>query len=132
MSRENVERVRRLFDDFNNGDTAGFFKWFHPDLAYRNREDEPDVRWYHGLDDFKAYIGTWWESFEDLRLEADEIRDVRDHVLASTTLRGRGRETGLDVGGRYVFLLRFRDDLIVEGREYATTGEALEAVGLRE
>jgi ketosteroid isomerase-like protein len=132
MSRENVDVVRRLFDLFNQGDLAAFFRLFHPELTYHDREDEPDARLYRGLEDFKGYIAGWLETFEGLRLEVEEFIDRGEEVIAVAELHGRGRGTGAQVRGSYVFLLRLRDGLIVEGREYATTDEALAAVELRD
>ena len=101
-------------------------------MIYRNREDEPDVRVYHGLEDFKEYVASWLEMFDDLRFENHDFIDLGDEVIAVTHLLGRGRETGADVRGAYVFLFKFRDGLIVQGREYATKEQALEASGLEQ
>jgi ketosteroid isomerase-like protein len=132
MSRGNVELMRELFDAYNRRDLAGFFQRFHPQLTYRNREDEPDVRLYRGLEDFKGYVASWLEMFDDLRFVTRDFIDLEEQVIAVADLHGRGRDTGADVRGSYVFLFRFRDGLVVQGREYATTEEALEAAGLRE
>jgi ketosteroid isomerase-like protein len=58
--------------------------------------------------------------------------DLDEQVIAVMDLHGRGRDTGAEVRGSYVFLCRFRDGLIVQGREYATTEEALDAASVRE
>jgi len=130
MSQENVEIVRRVFEHFNAGDLPAFFELFDPDVTYRNREDEPDVRLYQGLDDYKGYVASWLGMFDDLRFETHDFVDLGDEVIAVADLVGRGRHTGADVRGSYVFLLRLRDGVIVQGREYAAKEEALEAAGL--
>ena len=127
MSRENVELARRAFDAFNRRDFAAYFELFHPELTYRNREEEPDVRLYQGLEDFKGYIESWLETFRDLLLEPQDFIDLGDEVIAVAELRGQGGSAGPEVQGSYVFLLGFRDGLIVQGREYATREEALAA-----
>jgi hypothetical protein len=54
-------------------------------------------------------------------------------VITSTVLhavlRGQG-SAGAGVSDTYVFVFKSRDGLIVEGWEYRTKQEALEAVGL--
>ncbi len=75
MSRENVEVVQRAFELYNPRDLAPFVQLFPPDLTYRNREDEPDFRLYRGLDEFKRYVGSWLEMFDDLRFETHEFTD---------------------------------------------------------
>jgi ketosteroid isomerase-like protein len=55
-------------------------------------------------------------------------------VIASTVLHvvlhGQESTSGADVSDTYVFVYKVRDGLIVEGWEYRTKQEALEAVGL--
>jgi ketosteroid isomerase-like protein len=130
ISSQNVEIVRRSIDLFNARDMAAYFQLFHPEVTYRNREDEPDVRLYRGLEEYKGYVAGWLEMFEDLRLESRDFIDRGEQVIAVAELQGRGRRTGAEVRGSYVFLLRLRDGVIVQGREYATTDEALEAAGV--
>ena len=128
MSQENVEIVRRAFALFNARDLSAFFDVFDSDLLYRNRSDEPDARVYRGLEQYKGYVAGFLDTFDDLRFELHELVDLGDQVVVVTDLLGRGRESGADVRGVYVFLLTVRDGTIVEGSEYATKEEALEAV----
>lgn len=132
MSRENVELAQRAFDLFNARDFAAFFELFDPEVTYQDREDEPDARLYRGLENYRGYVGSWLDMFENLRLEGHDFIGQGDHVIVVAELHGRGRDTGAQVRGSYIFLLRFRDGRIVQGHEYSTTEEALEALGLRE
>jgi ketosteroid isomerase-like protein len=50
-------------------------------------------------------------------------------VIASTILHGRGSASGADVSDPYVFVYKIRDGLVVEGWEYRTKQEALDAIG---
>jgi ketosteroid isomerase-like protein len=60
--------------------------------------------------------------------------DAGDHVIASTVLNAvlRGQRSGPGVSDTYVFVYKLRDGLSVEGWEYRTKQEALEALGLSE
>ena len=95
MSQENVEIVRRAFELFNAGDLPAFFELFDPELTYRNREDEPDVRLYQGLEDYKGYVASWLETFDDLRFETQDFIDRGDEVIAITDLPGRAETPAL-------------------------------------
>jgi ketosteroid isomerase-like protein len=132
MSQENVELARRGYELFNARDLTAFFDVFDSDLVYRNRTDEPDARVYHGLEDFKGYVATWLDTFDDLRFEVHEVVNLGDRVVVVTDLLGRGRETGADVRGAYVFLWAIREGRAVDIREYSTKEEALEAARLSE
>jgi len=53
-------------------------------------------------------------------------------VIASTMMHARGAASGASVEDTYVIVYRLRDGLVVEGWEYRTEQEALEAVGMSE
>ena len=72
------------------------------------------------------------ESFAKLEFDVEELIDADDLVIALTVMRGRGRVSGADVTDAYVFVYKLRDGLMVEGWEYRTRQEALDAVGLEE
>jgi ketosteroid isomerase-like protein len=132
MSQENVELVRRANELFNAGDPPAFFELFDSELIYRTRTDEPDARVHYGLADYKRYVASVLDAFDDLWFEVHELVDLGDQVVAVTDLRGQGRESGADVRGKYAQLCTIRDGRLVEVAEYATKGEALEAAGLSE
>jgi ketosteroid isomerase-like protein len=105
---------------------------FDSTLVYRNRTDEPDARVFRGLEDYKGYVASFLDTFDDLRFDVHGVVDLGDQVVVLTDLLGRGRESGANVRGVYVFLLTIRDGRVVDGREYATKDEALKAAGLSE
>ena len=63
----------------------------------------------------------------DLRVEALELIDVGDRVIAPTVLHGRMRNSGTEVNDAYGFVFALREGLIVEALEYRTKEQALEA-----
>ena len=132
MSQENVELARRGYELFNARDLSAFFDLFDSKFVYRNRTDEPVARVFHGLEDYKRYVVSLLNSFDELRFEIRELIDLGDRVVVVTDLFGRGRESGADVRGAYVFLWTVSEGRAVDVREYATKDEALEAVGLSE
>ena len=62
-----------------------------------------------------------------------ELIDADDYVITATVLhavpRGQESASGAGVSDTYVFVHKLRDGLVVEGWEYRTKQEALEAVG---
>jgi ketosteroid isomerase-like protein len=131
MSEENVELVRALFDDWNatgDPDLSGF----DPGLIYHPRADEPDPSPHVGRDAYEQLLRAFIESFSEIKFDLLEVRDEGDYVVASTVIRCRVRDSGISVNDAYVFVIRVRDGLVVEGWEYRTMEDALEALALSE
>jgi ketosteroid isomerase-like protein len=136
MTQENVEIVRTAFAAWNAGDMEALLADVHPELVYHPRADEPDPSPHVGRDAFERLVRGFVDSFSEVTLEVLELIDAGDHVIASTVLhvvlRGQGSASGAGVSDTYVFVYKLRDGLVVEGWEYRTKQEALEAVGLSE
>ena len=132
MSQENVEIVRALFAAWNAGDPLDVVSRFHPQIVYHPRADEPDPSPHIGRDAFERLVAGFVESFSEVTFEVLELIDAGDHVIAPTVLHVvlRGQESGPRVSDTYVFVYKLRDGLVMEGWEYRTKEDALEAVGL--
>jgi ketosteroid isomerase-like protein len=134
MSQENVESLRRGFDDFAQGDVD----------AVLNRLD-PDVDWHPaivpilGVDTIRGREGVrkfltrdLFEGFDEFRLEPLAYEDLGDAVLVTARYTGRGESTGVEIDQTFASLYTFRDGVIVSMRDYSTRDQALEAAGVRE
>ena len=136
MSQENVEIARAAFAAWNAGDMDAVFSYFHPELVYHPRADEPDPSPHVGRGAYERLVHGFVDSFSEVTFEVLELIDAGDHVIASTVLhavlRGQGSASGAGVSDTYVFVYKVRDGLTVEGWEYRTKQEALEALGLSE
>ncbi len=136
MSQENVEIVRAAFEEWNARPGEPNFAYFHSELVYHPRADEPDPSPHVGRDAYERLILGFNEAFAEVTFEVLELIDADDHVINSTglhaVLRGQGNASGAGVSDTYVFVYKRRDGLIVEGWEYKTKQEALEAMGLSE
>src|SRR6187200_3315031 len=136
MSQENVEIVRAAFAAWNAGELQDVPSYFHPELVYHPRADEPDPFPHVGRDAYERLIRGFVDSFSEVTFEVLEVIDAGDHVIASTVLHavlhGHGSASGAGVSDSYVFVYKLRDGLVVESWEDRTKQEALEAVGLAE
>jgi ketosteroid isomerase-like protein len=136
MSQENVAVVRAAFEVWSARPGEPDFSPFHPELVYHPRADEPDPSPHVGRDAFERLVLGFVESFSEVTFDVLELIDAGDYVITSTVLHavlhGQGSASGAGVSDTYVFVYKLRDGLIVEGWEYRTKQEALEAVGLSE
>jgi ketosteroid isomerase-like protein len=130
MSRENVERVRqayRLYEETQRPD----YDLLHQDVAWHTAQDLPDSDTYRGHDGVAELYSEWIDSFEDFRVEVEEMIDGgRDTIVVMTRLRGRFRGSTEEVNLIEAHVWKLLDGKAVEIREYRTRTEALEAAGL--
>ncbi|HVS28653.1 MAG TPA: nuclear transport factor 2 family protein [Solirubrobacteraceae bacterium] len=132
MSQEDVAHVRGLFEKFSRRGLDAAFDDYHLDLVYHPREDEPDASVHVGRDSFERLIRGWYEAFPEITFDIKDVTDAGDDlVVCSTILHARGGASGVDVNDPYVFVYKLRDGLVIEGWEYRTTEEALEAIRRR-
>jgi ketosteroid isomerase-like protein len=129
MSQENVEIVRGFFEAWNASGELDL-SVYHPELVYHPRADEPDPSAHIGRDEYERLLLGFLESFSEIRFDVLELIDAGDYVIAATVMRVRGNASGIGVNDAYIYVSKFRDGLVVEGWEYRTKQEALEAVGL--
>ena len=87
---------------------------------------------YHGADEVRQFWQEWLSAWETLSFDY-ELVDAGERVVALLDMRMRGRSTGIDVPfGKFGWVSRFRDGLIVHVKLYMSQSDALEAVGLSE
>ena len=133
MSQENVEVVRALFEAWGRGGLDALAEFWDPRIDWRAAEGAlDDAGPIHGVDAMRAYVQDWLDDFDELRVEAEELIDAGEQVVAVQRISGRAKASGIETEIRYAVVYTIRDGKIVRGREYWERAQALEAVGLRE
>jgi ketosteroid isomerase-like protein len=135
MSQENVEQVRRLYNDgWMAGNLDLALQLLHPEIVWTAIESAPDAGTRTGLDECRVYMEDWLEDFdfESHAIEAAKVA-LDERLVCANHAVGTGKGSGVRTEIRYAGTYRFADDgRIVEIHEYATLDEALEAAGLQE
>jgi ketosteroid isomerase-like protein len=132
MSQEHVEVVRREYVAMAARDWAALRNIWHPDIEY---DVVSGAGTFRGIDQVTGFFDSYSELYSDFQVEAEEIMDAGDHVVAVERLSGHGL-MGSEIAGsiheRFVRVIAFKDGKIWRAKEYSTLAEALEAVGLSE
>jgi|SRR5215204_899646 len=133
MSQENVEVVRAVFEAWERGGVDAVAEFWHPEIDWRAAKGAlDDVGVMCGVDAMRAYMNDWLANFDDVHVEAEELIDAGDEVVAMQRVTARGKGSGVETELRYAVVNTIRDGKVVRGREYWTRAEALDAVGLSE
>ncbi len=91
---------------------------------------ETGYRTWSGGD--QAAWRQWYEAFDDVQFEWDEVADAGDDVVVTYRAHARGRGSGAVVDQAFTLLWTLRAGKVVHIRAYADRTAALEAAGLRE
>jgi ketosteroid isomerase-like protein len=101
--------------------------------ASRLSEMIPDLAGvYHGHKGVRTYWRDWFEAWDELEFEVDDVRDAGDDVVVLLrNQRQRGRHTQIWTElPPYAQVFTLRDGRLVRWRTFPTQESALEAVGL--
>jgi ketosteroid isomerase-like protein len=133
MAQENVEIVRRATEAYSRGDLDGTLESWAPNalLDWSNsRGLEAGV--VRGRDEIRRYMERFLELFEEVRIEFEDLTEVKEGVVVADNLaRVRGRD-GIETQARSIWLITIQDGQQTSLTLYQTRAEALEAAGLRE
>jgi ketosteroid isomerase-like protein len=126
----NVDIMRTALAAFNNRDGAGF------DALLDQRAEIVPVRaalegtTFRGPDAASQYCSAIEASWEELRWEVEDIRDLGGRVIALGHIQGRGRDSGAGIDARGAWVADLRGGLITRFQTYSDRAKALEDVGL--
>ena len=133
-SRGSAAIVRSLYAGFSRlargaeGDIASYVAThFDRQCEYRPVEEAGPIRGHAGL---AAWIERWLEAWEDAWDEIDEIIEVGVTVIASITVHGRGRSSGMQISQRLFDVFELRDGRVWRISEHLTLEQAFAAAGL--
>ena len=130
MSRENVEIVRKLVDDWNRRNIDGFLDAFDPECEVVFRPDVPEPSPFRGQDALKGWIDGFLAAWEFHRAELVEVADAGDEVFVTLLFVGRGTGSGIAMDDTEGHVFTIRAGKIVRWRGFRERAEALKAAGL--
>src|SRR5690349_5478504 len=97
MSQENIEITKRMIDAYNCGDVGTFIDLTTPDFEWLTSMGAIEGEIFRGREGIETYFAHLRDAWEELRLYADEFRDLGERVLWLGRIRGRGRGSGAHV-----------------------------------
>ena len=137
MSQENMEIVREVIAASKRGDMNKVFAAYDPSIEWRiGRLTVPITDLepvYHGHDGIRAFWRTWFEAWDSVSFEYEELIDAGNIVVTVLSQRMRGRASGVEqVWTSYGQNWTMHAGKVVRVEFFPNRAEALEAAGLRE
>jgi ketosteroid isomerase-like protein len=127
VSAQNVEFVRRFFEDVNRGDIEALLARLAPEFEMVvPAEMGVEPRTYRGPEGFRRWFDSFTEIME-VRVEGHDFIAIGDRVVAPHTLHARGLETRIDTEQYTVHVWHLRDGKAEMLEVFATLDEALAA-----
>ncbi|MDQ6811842.1 MAG: ester cyclase [Actinomycetota bacterium] len=132
-----MEIVRRFFQDSLTRDPQSDATWrdaldlVHQDFEYREDPRWPGAGTYKGIAAFQEVVSGYFEALGEMVLEAEEIIDAGDCVVALIRFWARGA-SGAEAVMLQAGIFTVRDGKIATWQVVFDRAEALEAVGRSE
>ena len=133
MSRENVERVRAVYAEWERGNfRAGGDLWDRR-VQFIPTSELPDVGDYVGPLGVAQFMRQFLQPWTTFTITAEELIEAGDSVVVAAHQRGVGRESGLVADLPQQFQVwTFRGHTVIRFEVFQDRGDALAAVGLSE
>ena len=142
MSDENIETVVKGFELWNLamvGDNANWrtalqemIDHYHPDAELDYRRTLPDFTSTRGTEAIITWTEGAREAFGSVRIEPKDYIEAGGSIVVPVRMVARGASSGADAVGNFVYVFRFRSELIVSATSFKTVAEALRAAGQAE
>jgi ketosteroid isomerase-like protein len=120
--------VREALVAVNRGDAEWLIDHSSPDIEIHRRGVAGEPVLYTRAEGISNYFRDIAESWQLFEVDAEDIRESGDRVLAIVNRRLRGRGSGIDIEDKFAFVYELRDGLAVRIWGYRDVGEAIAKV----
>ena len=132
MSRENVEAVRAVYEEWAKGNLRVGAELYDPRILMIPGADLTDANHYVGPEAIAEYTRALLSAWKDFTMAGEQFVGVGDSVLLAVRQRGVGRESGTPAGMDYYSVWTFRGPKVIRMEQFGERADALAALGLSE
>jgi ketosteroid isomerase-like protein len=115
---------------FEQSDIDAQLEILDPAVELVEWPEGPDQRTYRGHDGARQAMASWFEAWEWLRNEIEEIVEVGDKVLVCGRTHGKGKGSAVEVAIDAFNVYTVREGRVTRIEFFTTREPALRAVGL--
>jgi ketosteroid isomerase-like protein len=110
MGENRLDRLRRVYAAWANGDFAVGWEWLADDARFIPLDDLTDPDLTHGSEAIRGFLDDLLESFSELSIEPLEFVDEGDRILVRVVQRVVGRGSGASSEFEYWMQWVFNED----------------------
>ena len=132
MSRENVDAMRAVYEEWRKGNLRAGERLYDQDVLFIPLRELPDAGRHLGPEGIREFMLRWLKAWTDITVTAEEFLEADNSVVVAVRQRGVGTESGASTEVRYFEVWTFRGRVVIRREHFRERAEALEAVGLRE
>ena len=132
MSGDNIQLVESAFNAWNRGDVDAFADHTAEDVAWVEVSGRPEGGTAErlGRDRLRNSLKSLFEVWESYHLEVERMEDLGDRVVAIVREVARGRASGVQVDGRWGYVITVQNGRFARVEAYRDADTALETAGL--
>jgi ketosteroid isomerase-like protein len=137
MSRENIETIARLYDEFlakpERLTSPELLAFFDPAVEIHQSESFLGTQGtFQGYDGLGRSGREVFETFSEAHYVPRRLVDAGDQIVATVEFRAIGKESGLRIAETVAHVWTLKGGRIVAWHVYLDPANALEAAGVRE
>jgi ketosteroid isomerase-like protein len=132
MSQENGEAFKRAIEAYNRRDVEALLHELDTEIEWRPVLPVVlggDATVYRGHDGVRQLLRDLDEVLAERQLDFSDIRDVGDHVVATGSLRIRGKSSGALSESPFGCVAELKNGKAIRIQTYLDPSEALEHLG---
>jgi uncharacterized protein (TIGR02246 family) len=134
MAQDDLALVESALAAWNRGDIDAFARYMAEDVAWLEVSGRPEAPQAErrGRESIRGALESLFEAWESYHLDVERLEQAGDRVLAVVREVGRGRTSGMEIDGRWGYLITVADGQIVRVEAHREAEHALRAAGLSE
>lgn len=132
MSQQNVELAMQGIEAFNRRDLDAFFEHATRDYEWVPAMGAVEGSIVRGRAGIEAFFDSLAEAWGEIRIVAEDCRDLGERVLILGRVEGQGAGSGVPIDAQWGAVLDFREGKTSRSLAFLDHREALEAAGLSE